>query len=396
MEIKLPEQVKYILSALEAQGYRADIVGGSVRDALIGREIGDYDITTSALPAQTKAVFSERRIIETGIKHGTVSLLIDGETYEITTYRTDGEYLDSRHPSEVSFVKNIDEDLSRRDFTVNAMAYSPMHGLTDLFGGREDIETRVIRAVGDPYKRFDEDALRILRALRFASVLGFKIDENTAAAAREKCEKLRYVSAERIFVELKKLFFGISAYEVVSKYGDILLTVLPGLNGITLPDKTSFDRAEGDVRLLSIYALSSSDPSASFKAAMTSLKTDRLYRDTGAAALKAFEDIEELDERSAALLIKDYGLSASTLGAKLGIMLKGLTEKSFDSLTRVKNGALPYKISDLKISGDEVMKEGFEGAEIGRALNLLLLAVIDGECENESASLKFYLKNKLK
>ena len=165
--MQLPESVDFILSKMKEHGFTAHVVGGSVRDSLIGRELGDFDITTNALPEQTKAVFADHRTVDTGIKHGTVTLVLDGIPYEITTYRVDGEYNDNRHPDSVTFTDRLEEDLARRDFTVNAMAYNPDNGLSDPFGGRLDAEKGLIRAVGDPYKRFDEDALRILRALRF-------------------------------------------------------------------------------------------------------------------------------------------------------------------------------------------------------------------------------------
>ena len=211
MRFNLPSHVEYILATLEAAGYHAHIVGGSVRDLLLGKNPDDFDITTSALPEETKAVFSDKRTVDTGIKHGTVSLILDGKPYEITTYRLDGEYKDSRHPEAVYFTKNIVEDLSRRDFTVNAMAYNPTTGLVDPFGGRDDLKLGIIRAVGDPYVRFNEDALRILRGIRFSSVLGFKIEDKTSKAIREKRQLLSKVSAERIYVELKKMLSGIDS-----------------------------------------------------------------------------------------------------------------------------------------------------------------------------------------
>ena len=208
IKIHLPSEVRLIIDRLNKGGYRADIVGGSVRDAHLGREIGDYDITTDAPPERTAELFSDFRTVETGIKHGTLTVVIDKAPYEITTYRTDGEYLDNRHPSSVSFTRELSLDLSRRDFTVNAMCYNERDGLTDLFDGRGDLERRLIRTVGEPPLRFSEDALRILRALRFASVLDFEIEENTARAVREYAHLLENVSRERIYTEWLKLLSG--------------------------------------------------------------------------------------------------------------------------------------------------------------------------------------------
>lgn len=387
MNISLPSSVKYILNALEEKGYRADIVGGSVRDAFLGREIGDYDITTDALPEEVERVFSGHRIIETGLKHGTVSLLLDGVTYEITTYRRDGEYIDNRHPSGVSFVKDISEDLCRRDFTVNAMSYSDTNGLTDLFGGKADLERKIIRAVGNPQDRFEEDALRILRALRFASTLSFEIDKDTARAAREKKELLKNVSAERIFVELTKLISGVGAYEVLREYEDIILTVLPLVDKINLPEKEKFLGVDGKVRLIILYALQADRRSERFSRAMSALKTDRKRRVDGEKALCALADIVELDLAGAAHLLNKYGEEPSEIAVKAAIALERISEGSLAALESVRNGALPYKICQLKIGGEDIKALGFKDGEIGRALDFALLSVMEGECENDREAL---------
>ena len=203
--IKLPANVLLAISMLEKAGYEAFAVGGAVRDSLLGKDASDFDITTSAFPQETKKVFEGFNVIETGIKHGTVTVMFEGEPLEITTYRIDGEYEDNRHPSKVTFTRNVEDDLARRDFTINAMAYNPVRGLVDPFGGGDDLKKGIIRTVGDGEKRFSEDALRILRCIRFASVLGFDIEEKTAESAKKMVSLLDNVSAERIFVELKKL-----------------------------------------------------------------------------------------------------------------------------------------------------------------------------------------------
>ena len=225
--MKLPQNVEYILEKLEKNGYRADIVGGPVRDFLLGKIPDDYDITTSASPEETKLVFSDLRTVDTGIKHGTVSIILDGEQYEVTTYRIDGEYKDSRHPETVTFTRNIEEDLRRRDFTMNAIAYSPRHGITDPYGGREDTAAGIIRAVGEPRLRFTEDALRILRGVRFAATLGFEVEKDTGCAMLETRHLLKNVSVERIYVELKKMISGKYSYDVLSCFSDIILDVIP-------------------------------------------------------------------------------------------------------------------------------------------------------------------------
>lgn len=201
--MKIPEDVRWIIGRLNQQGYEACAVGGCVRDMLLGREPEDWDITTSARPEQVKAVFG--RTVDTGIAHGTVTVLRGKQGYEVTTYRIDGVYTDGRHPEQVTFTPSLEEDLKRRDFTINAMAYNETDGITDLFGGREDLSQKVIRCVGNPLHRFEEDALRMMRAVRFAAQLGFSIEASTLAAIRALAPAIQKISAERIRMELVKL-----------------------------------------------------------------------------------------------------------------------------------------------------------------------------------------------
>ncbi len=203
MTIQLPEKVSYIIECLQSRGYEAYAVGGCVRDSILGREPQDWDITTSAKPEQVKELFDHT--IDTGIQHGTVTVMLDHEGFEVTTYRIDGEYEDARHPKEVIFTSQLVEDLKRRDFTINAMAYNEKDGLVDAFGGIDDLEKKVIRCVGNPMDRFTEDALRILRAVRFAAQLGCEIHPDTEAAIVKLAPNLSKISAERIQVELVKL-----------------------------------------------------------------------------------------------------------------------------------------------------------------------------------------------
>ena len=203
MKLSVPPGAEKILRALEEHGYEAYVVGGCVRDSILGRNPDDWDITTSASPQQVKEIF--RRTVDTGLQHGTVTVLMDKEGFEVTTYRVDGAYEDGRHPKEVRFTASLEEDLKRRDFTINAMAYHPDRGLVDLFHGMDDMQKKVIRCVGDPMERFGEDALRILRAVRFSAQLGFTIEKKTREGIRALASNLSHVSAERIQVELVKL-----------------------------------------------------------------------------------------------------------------------------------------------------------------------------------------------
>ena len=203
MQIQLPEDVKRIINTLKEAGFEAYAVGGCVRDCLLGKTPNDWDITTSALPTEVKGLFSHT--FDTGIKHGTVTVLLHHVGYEVTTYRIDGEYEDGRHPKEVSFTRSLKEDLLRRDFTINAMAYNEEDGIQDLFGGQQDLADGIIRCVGKAEDRFGEDALRMLRAVRFSAQLGFEIESETLKAMKSLSANLKLVSAERIRVELVKL-----------------------------------------------------------------------------------------------------------------------------------------------------------------------------------------------
>lgn len=227
--ITLPAPVAQALERLETAGFEAYVVGGCTRDALLGHAPEDWDITTSALPEETLGVFRDCRTIEIGRQHGTISVLLGGMQLEITTYRIDGDYKDSRHPDEVRFTRSLEEDLARRDFTMNAIAYSPSGGPVDVFGGAEDIRDRTIRCVGDPETRFTEDALRILRALRFSSVLGFPLAPETDAAVHALKGRIAYVAVERVAVELFKLLCGDDVFRVLTDYRDVLAVVLPEL-----------------------------------------------------------------------------------------------------------------------------------------------------------------------
>ena len=231
MQVILPKNVNKIIHVLEEHGFEAYAVGGCIRDSLLGWIPNDWDITTSALPEQVKALF--KRTVDTGIQHGTVTVLLEGEGYEVTTYRLDGEYEDGRHPKKVTFTSLLSEDLKRRDFTVNAMAYNEKNGLVDLFGGQKDMEGKIIRCVGNPLERFTEDALRILRAVRFAAQLGFSIEERTQEAIGILAGNLEHISAERIQAELVKLAVSPHPEELYMAYKS-------GITRVVLPE---FDEA---------------------------------------------------------------------------------------------------------------------------------------------------------
>lgn len=226
MKIQLPEKVNTIIQTLQEHGYEAYAVGGCVRDSLLGREPGDWDITTSASPDETKKLFA--RTVDTGIEHGTVTVLLGKEGFEVTTYRIDGKYEDSRHPTEVIFTRNLREDLLRRDFTINAMAYNDTEGIVDIFGGMDDLKRKIIRCVGNARERFGEDALRIMRGVRFAAQLGFSLEKETKEAMTELASTLEKISAERIQTELVKLLVSDSPELIREAYHlGITAVILP-------------------------------------------------------------------------------------------------------------------------------------------------------------------------
>lgn len=241
MRIDLPEKVEYIIKVLQEAGHEAYAVGGCVRDCMLGRVPQDWDVTTSADPYEVKELF--RRTVDTGIKHGTVTVMFGEDGYEVTTYRLDGEYEDARHPKEVTFTKSLAEDLKRRDFTINAMAYNHKDGLVDLFDGVEDLKNKLIRCVGVPRERFDEDALRILRALRFSAQLGFSVDEATMKAIRERSMHLNKISAERIRDELNKL--------LLSALPERLITVGEcGITDVVLPEVSRMLQQKSEAEIM--------------------------------------------------------------------------------------------------------------------------------------------------
>ena len=282
MTMDMPKNVDIAINLLQSAGFEAYAVGGCVRDSLLGKTPNDWDITTSAKPEDMKSVFADFHCIDTGIKHGTVTVVIDGEPLEITTFRLDGEYEDNRHPKSVTFTSNLGADLGRRDFTVNAMAYSKMTETVDLFGGQNDLKNKIIRCVGDPDRRFNEDALRILRALRFASALDFEIEEKTAQSLLKNCALLGNISEERIAKELLKLVCGKGAKRILTDFAPVLFEILPELQPMY---KNSHDNPHHcyDIYEHTLIAVESIDPEPTLRFAM-------LLHDCGKPAVKKFDE----------------------------------------------------------------------------------------------------------
>lgn len=282
MTMDMPKNVDTAINLLQSAGFEAYAVGGCVRDSLLGKTPNDWDITTSAKPEDMKSVFINFHCIDTGIKHGTVTVVIDGGPLEITTFRLDGEYEDNRHPKSVTFTSNLGADLGRRDFTVNAMAYSKMTGTVDLFGGQNDLKNKIIRCVGDPDRRFNEDALRILRALRFASALDFEIEEKTAQSLLKNRALLGNISEERIAKELLKLVCGKGAERILTDFAPVLFEILPELQPMY---KNSHDNPHHcyDIYEHTLIAVESIDPEPTLRFAM-------LLHDCGKPAVKKFDE----------------------------------------------------------------------------------------------------------
>lgn len=282
MTMDMPKNVDTAINLLQSAGFEAYAVGGCVRDSLLGKTPNDWDITTSAKPENMKSVFADFHCIDTGIKHGTVTVVIDGEPLEITTFRLDGEYEDNRHPKSVTFTSNLGADLGRRDFTVNAMAYSKKTGTVDLFGGQNDLKNKIIRCVGDPDRRFNEDALRILRALRFASALDFEIEEKTAQSLLKNRALLGNISEERIAKELLKLVCGKGAKRILTDFAPVLFEILPELQPMY---KNSHDNPHHcyDIYEHTLIAVESINPEPTLRFAM-------LLHDCGKPAVKKFDE----------------------------------------------------------------------------------------------------------
>lgn len=402
----VPEEVRALLSRLRSCGHEAYLVGGCVRDALRGHTPVDYDITTSALPEEIHSAFSDCRMIDTGIAHGTVTVLWEKKPYEITTYRVDGNYRDSRHPDAVSFTRDLREDVCRRDFTMNALAYHPDEGVYDYFGGIADIRAGIIRAVGDPARRFEEDALRILRALRFSAVLGFQIDGATAAAAKEKAGGLLAISAERVREELIKLLRGDHAAAVLSQYPDILALRLPawqaaterfgGVDALIRP----FPYLADDVVLrLCAFLLPFAGEGGAKEAKdlLDELRFDHRTRDRVCKLLSHFHMPYADDERAlrrftaglgapdARLLLSLHGALARACG---DAEKETAVRQAHTGIDRLVREGLCSSIADLAVGGEDLLALGFsKGRAVGDTLRRLLDAVLDSAVPNEREAL---------
>lgn len=380
--IEYPAYVAEVLCRLEDAGEEAYLVGGSLRDALLGLRAHDFDVATSALPEKTKSLFPDRHVIETGMQHGTVTVVMDGFPIEITTFRIDGDYTDSRHPDRVLFTDRISEDLSRRDFTVNAMAYHKEKGLVDPFGGREDLERRVIRAVREPSLRFSEDALRIMRAFRFSAQLGFEIEERTLRGIEAEREGLCRIARERILSEWVRLLCSQGAARAVAQM--IETGVLPYVTKDFVPSERALRALSGmppeDVGRMGLFF--SGMPEDGIEALLRELKcSQRQIKGTKAVARGARRSVTSQKEATA--LRADTGIYAP-LAVRASVLLGNSPE---DAIAMLESDRTPTAIGELALSGKDLMAMGMRGKEIGKTLDFLLRAVMENPAYNTKETL---------
>lgn len=384
MNFDLPKNVRFILDRFNDAGYAAYVVGGPTRDLLRGVMPSDYDVTTNAKPDEIKALFSDIKTVDTGIKHGTVTLVIGGEPYEVTTYRIDGEYLDARHPSGVEFTDRLELDLLRRDFTMNAIAYNPRVGLVDTTSGISDIENRVIRCVGEAHLRFSEDALRILRALRFSATLGFEIEERTAEAIFALKANLDLVSRERIYTELKKMLAGSYLPSVIRSFMPVLSHIIPEWEGINDPCSIKFT-SDFTVNLVSLFALAGVD-GKTFEGRMRELRADNATVNLGASALDAQRRFSFNKKEDFIALSLALGQEYARAACRVAIAIGTADVSAYDTLEDILSKT-PITLKQLDISGDDLVSLGYRGAEIKKTLNALLADVAYGRTKNEKNTL---------
>lgn len=434
---------KTAVEVLKSKGFESFLIGGSVRDYIMDMPIGDIDITTNATPEQVKAAFSDFRVIETGIKHGTVTVLIENEPVEITTYRSEGVYSDNRHPDSVVFSKSLADDVVRRDFTMNGIAFDFDGGFCDLVGGIEDIKNETVRCIGNPETRFNEDALRILRAVRFASVLGFKIEEETTKAIHKCKDLLKNISAERIREEFQKLICGKNAYNVLQEFSDVIAVFIPEIS-----DCIGFEQKNRhhcyDVYTHTLKALEKSPadevirltlffhdigkplvahfdekgeqhyydhPKKSAEMTeiiMTRLRFDNDTKNKVVTLVKmhdspiAVNDMTKPDRKRLKKIMSQIGAdlifdlieikycdnSAQNPEYFRGEEFYAQTRTMLNEIISEKEC---FSVKQLEINGNDLMALGYKGKEIGETLNKCLAAVIDEKVENEKSKLLKYV-----
>ena len=434
----LPENILYCLNTLERSGCEAWVVGGCVRDALLGRTPKDYDVCTRALPEQTRAVFAGHQLILAGEKHGTVGVVVEGQTVEITTYRTEGTYADSRHPDWVSFVGTIDQDLARRDFTVNAMAWSPNRGLRDPFGGRADLETKTLRAVGEPEQRFREDALRILRGIRFCAAYGLEPEEKTLGAMFSQRSLMDRLARERVYDELCG-FLPCAGLEDLQRFAPILAQAIPELAPMIGFDQHSPHHAyDLYTHVAHVTAGVSRDLTVRWAALLHDIgKIPTFTRDeTGRGHFYGHAPMGAKMAREVLLRLKAPGAMVQTVPTlianhmlrldpdrkQLRRQIRRLGFDAMEKLLDLQEADMTSKgtgeeegrnffpqirallmqiraeedvlaVKDLAVNGNDLLALGLRGKQIGQALDIVLGAVIDERLENEKEAELAWLRS---
>ena len=405
IRINLPDDVRRIIKTIEDNGYEAYAVGGCVRDSILGRNPDDWDITTSARPEQIKSFF--KKTIDTGIKHGTVTVMMNHTGYEVTTYRIDGEYKDGRHPESVEFSAKLVDDLKRRDFTINAMAYNESNGFVDEFNGIEDLNNHVIRCVGNPIERFSEDALRMMRAIRFSAQLGFDIDSKTYAAIVELAPAIRQVSMERVQVELAKTImsdnpFYVKQYEQTGLLRENLSYMAEILSGKLVKNAMAMLKYAPKSTVLRYAAIFNMGEPDRVKAELKALKLDNYTVDTVTKLVAYSKDTIEENEPAVREAVHKYGKELLALmfeneeariNTKEEIVGISLSSQRLH-LNRIKkmyediiSRGDCISVIDLDITGNDLMEYGLSGVQIGKTLNELLHIVIENPKLNEKSTL---------
>lgn len=384
--MNIPKYIKDVLKSLSDNGFEGYMAGGCVRDSIMGNIPNDYDVTTNATPDEMIDCFKHFKVIPTGLKHGTLTVVSEGENIEVTTYRIDGEYADNRHPQNVTFTTNLKDDLSRRDFTVNAMAMDVDGNIMDFYGGKSDIQNKIIKCVGNPQKRFNEDGLRIMRCVRFASTLGFDIQKDTADAVHQNKRLLKNISKERILTELSKLVLGKNAYSVITEFSDVINEVVPFVNDNNF---VYYKKPCDDlyVRLALLF-----DEGDKAQAALNELKCDN-YTKKQVKNLIDANVKSDWDKTQIKKHLAKYGEDTFCRH----ILYENIknnedysnVNKLFEQI--VQNGEC-YKISMLDINGDEVISLGASGRQTGQILSELLDMVVCGKIQNQNKILKIKAK----
>lgn len=386
MKFNLPVEVLKILETIENAGYEAYCVGGSVRDMIMGKTPDDYDIASSA-PAE-KIIELFPKTIPTGLKHGTVTVIENGKSFEVTRYRIDGEYLDNRHPLSVDFTSEFKDDLSRRDFTINAMGYHPKRQIFDPFGGMEDIERKIIRTVHNPDTRFNEDALRILRAVRFSSTLSFPIEEETLASIKRNSPKLKNISAERIMVEIKKALKGNNPaiLSLIINNGGL---VSFGLENIKNEELLNSLPNNYKLRFAALCFLCKAEAKEIAKALKFSNLEIKEIEEFFNIFYEKIIEISKIKRSLSNLSFDDLSDAVSALEIIYSLSLSVLKEK----IKIAQKNNEPYNTSMLEISGDDLKDLGFKGKEIGTLQKILLDIVLNEPEKNKKEILKILAKD---